>query len=91
MVLGQSLTAANPALIGLSSPAAHRRRHELPARTRPGRRVSTTAFERFRRGPGSTGTGLGLAIVAAVAEAHGGRATIGPGSQVTITLASGEQ
>ncbi len=49
---------------------------------------SATAFERFRRGPGSTGTGLGLAIVAAVAEAHGGRATVGPGSQVTVTLAS---
>ena len=49
---------------------------------------SATAFERFQRGTGSTGTGLGLAIVAAVAEAHGGRATVGPGGQVTVTLAS---
>jgi signal transduction histidine kinase len=52
---------------------------------------SATAFERFHRGASSTGTGLGLAIVAAVAEAHDGRATVGPGSQVTVTLASGQQ
>lgn len=28
---------------------------------------------------------------AAAAAAHGGKASVGPGSQVTLTLASGEQ
>ncbi len=42
------------------------------------------AFERFYRADASRarsagGTGLGLAIVAAIAEAHGGRATVEPG------------
>jgi two-component system, OmpR family, sensor kinase len=45
-----------------------------------------SSIERFRRGPGSTGSGLGLSIVQAVAEAHGGQASVGPGSSVTITL-----
>jgi signal transduction histidine kinase len=50
------------------------------------------AFERFARGdPARTrgGTGLGLAIVRAIAEAHGGSATIaamGPGATVAISL-----
>jgi signal transduction histidine kinase len=48
---------------------------------------ATTTLGRFRRGPGSTGAGLGLAIAFAVAEAHGGQATVGPGSEVTLTLA----
>ena len=38
--------------------------------------AGTETFDRFRRGAGSSGTGLGLAIVQAVAEAHGGQATI---------------
>ena len=52
-----------------------------------------TAFEMFVRGRGdldsSVGAGLGLAIVAAVAEAHGGRAWIGPadgGAIVTMVF-----
>jgi signal transduction histidine kinase len=54
--------------------------------------VASEAFERFRRGSRSSGTGLGLAIVQAVAEAHGGRAAIGPetdGSTVSISLPAG--
>lgn len=46
-------------------------------------------FDRFHRGAGSSGTGLGLAIVQAVAQAHGGEASIdsgGRGSTVSITL-----
>ncbi len=55
-----------------------------------------TAFGLFVRGPAGArspdGAGLGLAIVAAVAEAHGGQATIaelGGGSRVSITLFHG--
>ena len=47
------------------------------------------AFERFSRADESRGTGgagLGLAIVAAVAEAHGGAASVA-GAEVTIRLA----
>jgi signal transduction histidine kinase len=49
------------------------------------------AFERFARAdPARTGdgAGLGLSIVAAIAQAHGGHATIlpGPGATVRITL-----
>ena len=46
------------------------------------------AFERFSRADESRGTGgagLGLAIVAAVAEAHGGAASV-TGATVTIRL-----
>jgi signal transduction histidine kinase len=46
------------------------------------------AFERFSRADESRGTGgagLGLAIVAAVAEAHGGSASVA-GANVTIRL-----
>ncbi|MEM9803015.1 MAG: HAMP domain-containing sensor histidine kinase, partial [Planctomycetota bacterium] len=44
-------------------------------------------FEPFRRDGNSAGTGLGLAIVRAIAEAHGGTATLGPGSRGTGVLA----
>ncbi|HEV2893486.1 MAG TPA: HAMP domain-containing sensor histidine kinase [Actinomycetota bacterium] len=53
--------------------------------------VAAEAFERFRRGSRSSGTGLGLAIVQAVARAHGGQATIEPGTggnTVSISLPS---
>lgn len=40
--------------------------HGLPAELRE------SAFQPFRRGPGSTSSGVGLAIVRAVVEAHGG-------------------
>lgn len=48
-------------------------------------------FQRFYRATGSDrskGTGLGLSIVRAIAEAHGGRATVTsrPGSGATFTL-----
>jgi heavy metal sensor kinase len=53
------------------------------------------AFERFSRGDGSrdgAGTGLGLAIVAAIADAHGGRATTSNapngGADVALLLAA---
>ena len=50
------------------------------------------AFEPFNRVPGDDdGTGLGMAIAAAIAEAHGGRATAGNrpqgGARVTLTFA----
>ena len=47
------------------------------------------AFERFSRAEESrtsSGAGLGLAIVAAVAEAHGGSATVGEGAVVSIRV-----
>ena len=53
--------------------------------------VAAEAFERFRRGTRSSGTGLGLAIVQAVARAHGGQASIRPGTggnSVSISLPS---
>jgi two-component system OmpR family sensor kinase len=45
------------------------------------------AFERFWRGPAASGegSGLGLAIVRAIAERHGGRASV-DGSRFTIEL-----
>ncbi len=56
-------------------------------------KLATSAFGLFVRGPSdqrsSDGAGLGLAIVAAVAESHGGRATIDTtvrGSTVSIHL-----
>ena len=52
-----------------------------------------TIFQRFHRGPGArstegrgeSGSGLGLAIVSAIAEAHGGHASVGQG-QATGSL-----
>jgi signal transduction histidine kinase len=47
------------------------------------------AFERFARGKQARtrgGTGLGMAIVRAVAEAHGGRATVVPGRRPTVAI-----
>ena len=52
-------------------------------------RFANRAFERFSRAEESrtsSGAGLGLAIVAAVAEAHGGTATLGDGPVVSIRL-----
>jgi two-component system, OmpR family, sensor kinase len=52
-------------------------------------RFAERAFERFSRAEESRtspGAGLGLAIVAAVAEAHGGTATVGDGAVVTIRV-----
>jgi len=56
--------------------------------------VATRAFERFYRADDSRaratgGSGIGLAIVAAVAEAHGGTATIesAPGQGTTVRIA----
>ena len=57
--------------------------------------VAGKVFERFYRGDASRaraagGTGLGLSIVAAIAEAHGGRATVdsepGRGSRFVVEL-----
>jgi two-component system OmpR family sensor kinase len=52
------------------------------------------AFERFSRAEESrtsSGTGLGLAIVAAVAQAHGGAASIGDGSTVSIRVPASDR
>jgi signal transduction histidine kinase len=45
------------------------------------------AFDRFHHAPGG-GTGLGLAIVAAIAAAHGGRASLrsSPGAGTTVRV-----
>jgi signal transduction histidine kinase len=51
--------------------------------------IAGRAFERFARGDEARtrgGTGLGLAIVRAVAEAHGGRATIVPAGGATVRI-----
>jgi signal transduction histidine kinase len=51
--------------------------------------IADRAFERFARGDGARtrgGTGLGMAIVRAVAEAHGGSASIVPGSGASVRL-----
>jgi two-component system, OmpR family, sensor kinase len=51
--------------------------------------IADRAFERFARGDAARtrgGTGLGMAIVRAVTDAHGGRATIVPGTRTTIRL-----
>jgi signal transduction histidine kinase len=52
--------------------------------------IAGRAFERFARGDGARtrgGTGLGLAIVRAIAEAHGGRATL-DGATVRVWMPS---
>ena len=52
--------------------------------------IAGRAFERFARGDGARtrgGTGLGLAIVRAIAEAHGGRATL-EGATVRVWMPS---
>ena len=51
--------------------------------------IAPRAFQRFARGDQDRmggGTGLGLAIVRAVAEAHGGAATIVPGTGAGVRL-----
>ena len=50
--------------------------------------VLQAAFEPFRRGRSATGSGLGLAIVQAVAEAHGGHASVGnrPGGGAFVRI-----
>ncbi|MEM1450983.1 MAG: HAMP domain-containing sensor histidine kinase [Planctomycetota bacterium] len=45
-------------------------------------------FEPFRRAGEHGGTGLGLAIVRAIAEAHGGTATLAPGPDGSGTVAT---
>jgi two-component system OmpR family sensor kinase len=55
-------------------------------------RFAERAFERFSHTEESrttSGAGLGLAIVAAVAEAHGGSATLGDGAVVSIRVPNG--
>ena len=50
---------------------------------------ASRAFDRFSRADdarSTPGTGLGLAIVAAIARAHGGKAGIGPGAEVWLSV-----
>ena len=70
----------------------HRARHGRRLRAGFGAQTLAHAFEPFNRAPGDDdGTGLGMAIAAAIAEAHGGRATAGNrpqgGARVTLTFA----
>jgi two-component system OmpR family sensor kinase len=51
--------------------------------------IAGRAFERFTRGDGARtggGTGLGLAIVQAIAEAHGGSASIVAADRTTVRI-----
>jgi two-component system, OmpR family, sensor kinase len=52
--------------------------------------IADRAFDRFARGDGARtgpGTGLGLSIVQAIAEAHGGSASIVPAGRATVRIA----